>query len=81
MNNISVLTDFEALTNTVHFKQLPSPTGLENYTIHAGGNFVFISNEKNRTIRFSPADFSISHITDTEIKEWMERIHKLYPGF
>ncbi len=81
MNNISVLTDFEALTNTVHFKEFPSPRGLESYTIHAGGNFVFISNEKNRTIRFSPTDFNITDITEDEIEEWMVRIRKLYPGF
>lgn len=81
MNNISVLTDFEALTNTIHFKQLPSPPGLESYTIHAGGNFIFISNEKKRTIRFSLANFNTNNITNTVIQDWIERIHKLYPSF
>ena len=81
MNNISVLTDFEALTNTINFKKLPSPPGLESYTIYAGGNFIFISNAKNRTIRFSLANFSTNDITNDGIQEWIDRIHKLYPSF
>lgn len=81
MNNISVLTDFEALTNTANFKKLSSPPGLEGYSIYAGGNFIFISNASNRTIRFSLANFNTKDITNDGIQEWIDRIHKLYPNF
>lgn len=81
MNNISVLTDFEATTNTTNFKKLPSPPGLETYTIYIGGNFIFISNAKNRTIRFSLANFNTTDVTPDGIQEWIDRIHKLYPTF
>ncbi|HEX5024032.1 MAG TPA: hypothetical protein VFV68_02120 [Agriterribacter sp.] len=81
MNNISVLTDFEALTNTINFKALASPPGLESYSIHVGGNFIFISNAKNHTIRFSLANFNTKDITNESIQDWLDRIHKLYPGF
>jgi len=81
MNNISVLTDFEALTNTSNFKKINTPVGLEQYAFYISGNFVFISNNNNRTIRFSLANFNTSEISETEIRDWINRIHKLYPNF
>ncbi|MBN8790350.1 MAG: hypothetical protein J0I84_24980 [Terrimonas sp.] len=82
MNNISVLTDFEALTNTSNFKYIESPAGLEDYSICLAGNFIFVSNkQKNRTIRFSLANLAAKDITPGVINEWIERIQKLYPAF
>lgn len=81
MNNISVLTDFEAQTNTSNFKSIESPTGLEDYNFCLSGNFIFISNKNNRTVRFSLANLATRDITPTVINEWIERIHKLFPAF
>lgn len=81
MNNISVLTDFEALTNTSNFRSIESPAGLEDYTFCVSGNFVFISNKNNRTIRFSLANLVTKDISPAIINEWIERIQKLFPTF
>lgn len=81
MNNISVLTDFEALTNTSNFRKLDTPEGLEKYSIYFGGNFVFISNTGNRTIRFSLGDLNSGTISAEDIHGWLKRIHQLYPNF
>jgi len=81
MENICVLTDFEALTNTSNFKKVNSPVGLEQYAFYVSGYFVFISNNNNRAIRFSLANFNTSDISETEIRGWINRIHKLYPNF
>lgn len=81
MNNISVLTDFEALTNTSNFKKINTPEGLEKYAFYVSGNFVFISNNNNRTIRFSLANFNSADISEEHIRDWVNRIHKLYPNF
>ncbi len=81
MNNISVLTDFEALTNTSNFRSIESPDGLEDYTFCLSGIFVFISNKKNRTIRFSLANQATGDITPGMINGWLERIQKLFPNF
>ena len=81
MFNISILTDFDSLATTIHFEKLASPPGLETYSICTGGNFIFISNTNNRTIRFSNADFHTADINDSKIKEWISRIHILYPNF
>lgn len=81
MNNISVLTDFEALTNTSNFKSIESPAGLEDYNFCISGNFVFVSNKNNRTIRFSMANFNTNDISPAVINEWIERIRKLFPAF
>ena len=81
MNNISVLTDFEALTNTSNFRKLDTPEGLEGYSIYCGGNFVFISNTCNRTIRFSLGNLNSQTISADDIYGWVKRIHQLYPNF
>ncbi|MFT3703284.1 MAG: hypothetical protein QM802_12980 [Agriterribacter sp.] len=81
MNNISVLTDFEAFTNASNFRKIDTPAGLENYTFYISGNFVFISNSNKRAIRFSLANFNANEISEAEIHEWVNRIHKLYPTF
>lgn len=81
MNNISVITDFEALTNTSNFKLIDSPDGLEDYSFCLSGNFIFISNKKNRTVRFSLANLVTKDITPTIINEWIDRIQKLFPTF
>ena len=81
MNNISVLTDFEALTNTSNFKHIESPAGLEEYNFYLSGNFIFVSNKNNRTIRFSLANLATKDITPGVISGWIERIQKLFPTF
>ncbi|MFT3950070.1 MAG: hypothetical protein QM763_24105 [Agriterribacter sp.] len=81
MNNISVLTDFEAVTNTSNFRSIESPAGLEDYSFYIAGSFIFVSNQRNRTIRFSLANLATKDITPVIINEWIERIQKLYPTF
>ncbi|MGN6435265.1 MAG: hypothetical protein ACTHMM_01980 [Agriterribacter sp.] len=81
MENICVLTDFEQGANTVKFKQLDTPAGLEQYSVYIGGNFIFISNAAQRTVRFNLANFNTSNVSSESIQEWIRRIQKLYPGF
>lgn len=80
MENISVLTDFEQVANNGKFRQIDAPAGLESYSVHIGGNFIFISNAAQRTVRFSLANFD-TNVSSESIHEWINRIKKLYPGF
>jgi len=81
MQNISVLTDFEVVSNTSNFRKIASPTEFDAYSFFAAGNFVFISNSHNRTIRFSLDNFDPKNITEDSIGQWVNRIRKLYPNF
>lgn len=80
MENISVLTDFEQTTDTRSFKKIEPPSGLENYSIFIGGNFIFIANALKRAVRFNLANFD-TKFGEEEMHEWIRRIKKLYPGF
>ncbi|MBX2922647.1 MAG: hypothetical protein KF746_10685 [Chitinophagaceae bacterium] len=77
MENISVLTDFDQVVNTGRFTQINAPEG---YSVYIGGNFIFISNAAQRTVRFSLANFD-TNVSSDAIHEWIGRIKKLYPGF
>lgn len=82
MENISVLTNF--MTDNVeglYYNKLSLSTIPEKYSLYVGGNFIFISNDRNRTIRFSLAGMEKTSISETNFSEWLKRIHALYPGF
>lgn len=80
MENISVLTDFEQLTETRSFKKVEPPTGLEDYGIFIGGNFIFIANPSKRAVRFNLANFE-TRFSEDDMHEWIKKIKKMYPGF
>lgn len=82
MDNISVLTNFMGDSHeNIYYHQLELPNATADYTIHQGGNFIFISNKRNRTIRFSLAGMENRAISTSDINDWLKRIHALYPGF
>ena len=80
MENVCVITDFEEIAVTRKFEQVASPTGLEGYSIYLGGNFIFIQNPKQMTIRFHLPNFT-SQMNPDMIHTWIERIKRLYPNF
>lgn len=83
MDNICVLADFFVdLRKENYYTEIRLSCVPDKYSIHVGGaNFIFISNDRNRTIRFNPRDTDIENISDNDFTEWMKRIHRLYPGF
>lgn len=80
MENISVLTDFPDGEPQQYYKKISSDTS-GHYTIYTGGNYVFVCNEKNRTIRFTGKDLHLSTVTQLQVEQWLERLQRLYPGF
>jgi len=82
MDNISVLTNFMGDRHeNLYYRKLDLSNSGENYTVHIGGNFVFISNNRNRTIRFSLAGMENKTVSEADFTDWLKRIHALYPGF
>lgn len=75
-----MLTDFEQLAETRSFKKVETPSGLENYSVFIGGNFIFVSNVSKRAVRFNLNNFD-TKFTQDELAGWIQRIQKLYPGF
>lgn len=82
MENISLLSDFMGdPVNQNYYNRIERSEVPEDYTLHTGGNFIFISNNRNRTVRFSAGKGKKSQISSTDIEEWMKKIKTLYPGF
>lgn len=82
MENICILTDLlidPAKKN--YYNQLNLTAVPEKYTLHTGGNFIFISNNRNRTVRFNLKNMEVEHISDADFAYWMNKIQALYPGF
>lgn len=80
MENVCVITDFEEITATRRFEQVETPAGLDGYSVFIGGNFIFIKNAKQMTVRFHLPNFA-SKITAEGLQTWIERIKRLYPNF
>lgn len=80
MENISVLTDFPLDELQQYYKRITTDVS-GHYTIYVGGNYVYICNKKNKIIRFTGKDLFISTVTPSQVEQWLERLHRLYPGF
>ncbi|MBN8787240.1 MAG: hypothetical protein J0I84_09125 [Terrimonas sp.] len=80
MENVSILTDFPKSEPQQYYKKIAENVS-EEYTIYTGGNFIYISNTKNRTVRFTPANFKSVEISTDQISLWLERIQQKYPQF
>ncbi|MFT3749110.1 MAG: hypothetical protein QM768_12365 [Agriterribacter sp.] len=80
MENISILTDFPDSEPLKYYKKVAENVS-GAYTIYTGGNFVYISNTKNRTVRFTPAGFTSTEISPAQIALWLQRIQQQYPQF
>lgn len=80
MENVCVITDFEEITATRRFEKVETPAGLDGYSVYIGGNFIFIKNAKQMTVRFHLPNFA-SKITAEGLQTWIERIKRLYPNF
>ncbi|MBN8789437.1 MAG: hypothetical protein J0I84_20340, partial [Terrimonas sp.] len=51
------------------------------YTIHTGGTYVYISNTKNRTVRFTSPGLKTSNIAEDQIIQWLQKIQLRFPQF
>lgn len=80
MENVCVITDFEEITATRRFEKVETPAGLDGYSVYVGGNFIFIKNARQMTVRFHLPNFG-SKITAEGLQTWIERIKRLYPNF
>lgn len=82
MENVCILTDFlNDPSKRNYYNELNLPVVSEKYTLHTGGNFIFISNDRNRTVRFSLKNMEVENISDSDFTDWLKRIQALYPGF
>ncbi|PVD52221.1 hypothetical protein DC498_10890 [Terrimonas sp.] len=80
MENISVLTDFPESEFQQYYKKIAENI-LGDYTIYSGGNYIYISNNKNRTIRFTSQNFDLKNFQAEQLLYWLEVIRKKYPSF
>lgn len=80
MENMSVLTDFPDSEAQQYYKKIAEDVS-GKYTIYTGGNFIYISNANNRTVRFTPPNFKSIEISTGQIALWLERIQQKYPQF
>lgn len=82
MENICILTDFMAdPSKRNYYNELNLTAVPEKYTLHTGGNFIFISNDRNRTVRFNLKNMEIENISDMDFSGWLKKIQTIYPGF
>lgn len=80
IEDISMITDFTEIMSCRRFEQLEVPATLKDYAVHYGGNFFFISNNSEKTVRFRQAEFS-KNITDTTMESWIRKIKNVFPNF
>ena len=78
MEDIALITDFQELLPHRKFEQLDSPETFKEYIIRMGGNFVFVSNKKDMTVRFQQSSYS--GIVNT-IEGCIKKIKSVYPNF
>ena len=75
MDNFSILTDFDFTDHRGKFYPIQSPEDMKRYSIHAGGaNFIFVTNDYNKTVRFSHWNNGSTKITDDQIRNWISLI-------
>lgn len=78
MDNISILTGFPDSESLQYYRKVAENISGE-YTIYTGGNFIYISNAKNRTVRFTTPRSPV--ISDDQVTQWLERIQQKFPHF
>ena len=80
MENVSILADFPESEPQQYYKKIAEKIAGE-YTIYTGGNFIYISNAKNKTVRFTAPNFKAVDISNDQVTLWLERIQQKYPQF
>lgn len=78
MEDIAMIADFHEVLPHRKFEQLESPETFKDYVVRLGGNFVFISNTKDITVRFQQASYN--GIINT-IEGCIKKIKSVYPNF
>ncbi|MFT3704842.1 MAG: hypothetical protein QM802_20925 [Agriterribacter sp.] len=81
MENLSVLTDFNIAEQKGKYTSIHIPADVGSYSIHSGANFIFVTNAKNRTVRFSRWQSNASVITDNDVRNWIKQIKERYTQF
>ena len=80
MENMSVLTGFPESEPQQYYRKVAENISGE-YTIYTGGNFIYISNAKNRTVRFTTPQLRSPVISDDQVAQWLQRIQQKFPHF
>jgi len=81
MENFSVLTDFNITDQKGKYTSINIPADIGSYSIYAGANFIFVTNAKNRTVRFSRWQSNTTAITDSEVRNWIKQIKERFTQF
>jgi hypothetical protein len=71
MDNFCILTDFDFADHKGKFYPIQLPDDMKRYSIHAGANFIFVTNDYNKTVRFSHWNKEADKITDEQIRKWI----------
>lgn len=80
MDNMCLFFDFQLSELETYYKKVNTPV-TSDYAIYTGGNFVFVLNHSNKTIRFSSGEKITSEIPSATLNQWLEKIKKKYPKF
>jgi hypothetical protein len=80
IEDVAMIADFSEITATRKFEKLDPPETFKDYMIHYGGNFFFISNDNEKTVRFHQADFE-RQVHDGAIEAWIRKIKGIFPNF
>lgn len=80
MKNISMLTDFPHNAPLGNYTEVASAFA-GKYTVYTGGHFVFVSNSRNRTVRFTNVMLQPTGISSSLVEQWLEKIRMLFPQF
>ncbi|MFT3701337.1 MAG: hypothetical protein QM802_03165 [Agriterribacter sp.] len=80
MDHFSIVSDFATEASPRYYKQLALPEN-KRYTAHSGGNFVYISNDKNLTVRFISNEKIDTAVSEEILQRWINAINTKLPGF
>lgn len=80
MDQICFLNDFPAVEEERFYKEIATDAS-GNYTVYAGGTYVFFKNTKGLSIRFTTPDIKSNAAGADQIEAWLKRIRQMNPGF
>jgi len=80
IDNFSIVSDFATEASPRYYKQLTLPK-TDKYTAHTGGTFVYISNNRNRTVRFISNEKIDTAVSEETLQRWIDAINSRLPGF
>lgn len=80
MDNMCIFLDFQPSELETYYKKLNSPE-LSDYAVYTGGNFVYVLNPSNKTIRFSSPEKISNDLSADTFEIWLKEIKTKYPGF